>query len=62
MTDDEIKAKIVEFYQIELNNLGNTDTLADIVEDNGPDGGGPDYDRASYLVQDAQIQIVWGAA
>ena len=55
MTEDEIREAIRAYYQVELDNLADTDTLADLL-----DGGGDDQmDQANRLLSGARIEIVW---
>jgi hypothetical protein len=55
MDDDKIREAIRAHYQVQIDNLGNTDELADLL-DNGDDD---ELDRASRLLTDARIEIVW---
>ena len=57
MTEDEIKEAIRAHYQVEIDNLANTDTLADVLET----GEDEDMDRANRLLTGARVEIVWPA-
>ena len=58
MTDDEIREAIRSHYQVQLNNLAETDELNDLLDQEDEDGG-PDYHRANALLSNARIEIVW---
>lgn len=61
MTDDEIKERIRDYFQIQLDNLSYTDKLNELLEQDDPDGG-PDYDRANVLmIGEPRIRIEWSA-
>src|ERR1700743_217226 len=62
MSDEDIKNKIRDYYQIELNNLANTDNLADILEQYPDESsfGDRTYDRANELLASGpRIVIEW---
>lgn len=55
MTEDQIKEAIRAYYQVELDNLANTDTLADVLET----GEDEDIDQANRLLVGARVEITW---